>query len=59
MKHGISIIPGQIFSASGDYANCIRIGYGKPYDDTIDYGLKLLGALVRKMRGRQGVVSGE
>jgi DNA-binding transcriptional MocR family regulator len=59
MKHGISIIPGQIFSASGDYANCIRIGYGKPYDDTIDYGLKLLGALVRKMRGRQGGVSGE
>ncbi|HEU4471433.1 MAG TPA: PLP-dependent aminotransferase family protein [Flavisolibacter sp.] len=48
MKHSISIVPGQIFSASGNYRNYIRIVYGKAYDDTIDYGLKTLGELVKK-----------
>ena len=55
MKYGISITPGQIFSASGNYGNCIRIGYGRAYDETIDYGLKLLGGLVKKqMKAKQG-----
>ncbi len=48
MKYGISIAPGQIFSAGGDYRNCIRISYAHAYDDTIDYGLKVLGNLVKK-----------
>jgi DNA-binding transcriptional MocR family regulator len=48
MKYGISIAPGQIFSACGDYRNCIRIGYGREYDDTIEYGLKLLGGLIKR-----------
>ena len=48
MKYGISIVPGQIFSASGDYRNCIRIGYGNAYDETIEYGLKVLGDLIKK-----------
>lgn len=46
MKYNISIAPGQIFSSSGDYGNCIRIGYGKKYDSNIDYGLKVLGELI-------------
>jgi DNA-binding transcriptional MocR family regulator len=48
MKYNISIAPGQIFSSSGDYANCIRIGYGKKYDSNVDYGLKVLGELIGK-----------
>ncbi|MFL5740437.1 MAG: PLP-dependent aminotransferase family protein [Flavisolibacter sp.] len=48
MKYGISIVPGQIFSAGGNYRNCIRIGYGRNYDDTVEYGLKLLGNLIKK-----------
>ncbi len=48
LKYGISIAPGQIFSASGNYRNCIRIGYGRLYDETIEYGLKVLGSLVKK-----------
>lgn len=48
LKHGISIAPGQIFSASGGYRNCLRIGYGRGYDDTVEYGLKVLGGLVKK-----------
>ena len=49
MKHNISITPGKIFSASCNYSNCIRISFGKPWDDNADYGLMMLGKLIRKM----------
>lgn len=48
MKYGISIAPGQIFSASGEYRNCFRLSYGLAWDDSIEYGLKMLGTLVKK-----------
>ena len=48
MKHNISIVPGKIFSASNNYANCIRISYAKPWSDDIDYGLMTLGKLISK-----------
>ena len=49
MKHHISITPGKIFSASCNYSNCIRISFGKPWDDDADYGLMMLGKLIQKM----------
>ena len=49
MKHHISIVPGKIFSASSNYNNCIRISFGKPWDDEADYGLMMLGKIIRKM----------
>jgi len=48
LKYKISIIPGQIFSSRGDFKNCMRISYAHPFDDTIEYGLKVLGELVKK-----------
>jgi len=51
MKYGISIVPGQIFSAGGHYKNYIRIGYGNVYNENIEYGLKMLGNLVKKQAG--------
>ena len=49
MKHQISIVPGKIFSPSCGYSNCIRISYGKPWDDDADYGLMMLGKMIKKM----------
>lgn len=49
LKHNINVAPGQIFSTSCCYANCLRIGYGKPWDEDVEYGLMMLGKLVRKM----------
>lgn len=49
MKHQISIVPGKIFSAGNNYANCIRISFGKPWNDDTDYGLMMLGKLIKKM----------
>ncbi len=49
MKHHISIVPGKIFSSSCDYSNCIRMSFGKPWNDDVDYGLMMLGRLIKKM----------
>ncbi|MEO7923203.1 MAG: PLP-dependent aminotransferase family protein [Chitinophagaceae bacterium] len=49
MKHNISIVPGKIFSASCNYNNCLRISFGKPWDDEMDYGLMMLGKMIKKM----------
>lgn len=49
MKHQISIVPGKIFSAGNKYSNCIRISFGKPWNDDVDYSLMMLGKLIRKM----------
>jgi len=49
MKHHISIVPGKIFSAGNNYSNCIRISFGKPWNDDVDYGLMMLGKIIKKM----------
>lgn len=49
IKQNISIVPGKIFSATANYSNCIRISFGKPWSDDMDYGLMILGKLIKKM----------
>jgi DNA-binding transcriptional MocR family regulator len=44
----ISIIPGVIFSAAGQFKNYIRMSYGFPLDDTIGSALCTLGKLCGK-----------
>jgi DNA-binding transcriptional MocR family regulator len=44
----ISVIPGVIFSAGGQFKNYIRMSYGFPLDDTIDSALCTLGKLCGK-----------
>jgi DNA-binding transcriptional MocR family regulator len=49
MKHNISVMPGKIFSASCNFTNCLRISFGQPWNDEVEYGLQTLGKLIRKM----------
>lgn len=49
LKHQISIAPGRIFSNSCNYSNYMRIGYGSPWNEKVEKGLKTLGNLVKKM----------
>ena len=49
LKHNISIAPGQIFSAQGQFGNCLRISYANPWNKDIEEGLKTLGRLIKKM----------
>lgn len=45
LEKGISILPGTIFTASGKYRNCIRIGYGKIWSEETEKAIHLLGSL--------------
>jgi DNA-binding transcriptional MocR family regulator len=49
LKHQVSVAPGRIFSNSCNYSNYLRIGYGNPWDEKVEKGLKTLGNLVKKM----------
>jgi DNA-binding transcriptional MocR family regulator len=49
MKHNISIVPGRIFFPNNHSGSCIRISFGKPWDDDTDYGLMMLGKIIQKM----------
>ena len=49
MKQHISVVPGKIFSASCNFSHCLRISFGKPWNDDIDYGLMMLGKLIERM----------
>ncbi len=49
MKHQIAIVPGKIFSSGNAYSNFIRLSFGKPWSDDVDYGLMMLGRLIKKM----------
>ncbi|MDQ8729803.1 PLP-dependent aminotransferase family protein [Bradyrhizobium sp. LHD-71] len=45
LDHGICFAPGEVFSASGRYANCLRISCGHSWDPWIERGVTRLGAL--------------
>ncbi len=43
IEAGISIAPGQIFSPSNRYTNCVRLSYGHPWSDKTEAALRWLG----------------
>lgn len=45
-KQGIAFVPGEMFSASGQYRNCLRLACGKPWNERLDEGVKHLGRMV-------------
>jgi DNA-binding transcriptional MocR family regulator len=46
LKHGISIAPGPIFSASRGFRHCIRLNYGHAFDAKVEAAVATLGKLV-------------
>ncbi|HAI13675.1 MAG TPA: GntR family transcriptional regulator [Phycisphaerales bacterium] len=48
VQQGISIAPGQMFSAFGRYKNCMRINCGLVWSEQIEAAIKTLGELVKK-----------
>jgi len=45
LQHGISLAPGQIFSADRRFAHCVRINYGHPAQSRFEAALATVGAL--------------
>lgn len=46
----ISIAPGCIFTATGDYGDCFRLNAGHPWSETMDRAIATLGALAGALR---------
>jgi len=46
LDNGICFAPGQAFSASGRFANCMRLSCGHTWDARVERGIDRLGALV-------------
>jgi DNA-binding transcriptional MocR family regulator len=46
LKSGICFIPGELFSASGQYRNYLRLSCGHEWGPRIEKAIERLGALV-------------
>ena len=49
IEHQISIVPGQIFSATQKYRNCIRLNCAQPWSARVEAALMELGRQVQSM----------
>jgi DNA-binding transcriptional MocR family regulator len=52
VAEGIAFVPGELFSASGQYRNCLRLACGQPWSERIEDGLRRLGQLVAATQRR-------
>jgi DNA-binding transcriptional MocR family regulator len=43
---GVAYVPGELFSASGMYRNCLRLNCGHPHSAEIEDAVRRLGALM-------------
>jgi len=47
IQEHIAIAPGPIFSAKGEFRNCIRLNCGNPWTPKIEQAMKRLGEIIR------------
>jgi DNA-binding transcriptional MocR family regulator len=48
LDRGINIAPGQIFSATRKFGNCLRLNYGHPRDARFEPALRMIGELASR-----------
>jgi DNA-binding transcriptional MocR family regulator len=53
LKKRICFVPGDVFSTSHRYANCLRVSCGSAWHARIEKGLETLGELARAFLTRQ------
>jgi len=46
VKEGIAFVPGELFSAGGQYRHCLRLACGQPWSGTLEDAIRRLGKLV-------------
>ncbi len=46
VARGLAFVPGELFSASGMYRNCLRLNCGNPHTPEIDDAVRRLGQLI-------------
>ena len=53
LEHGICFAPGDVFSASRRYRNCLRLSAGHAWSDRIEDGVRRLGHLAQALLDRR------
>lgn len=53
LNRGINIAPGQIFSATGGFRNCMRLNYGHPRDPRFEPAMRAIGELAAASLSRR------
>jgi DNA-binding transcriptional MocR family regulator len=53
LRKGICFVPGDVFSASNRYRNCLRVSCGSAWHARIEKGLETLGELACSMLTRE------
>ncbi|CCH02868.1 transcriptional regulator, GntR family with aminotransferase domain [Fibrella aestuarina BUZ 2] len=48
----ISIMPGQLFSLQPQYTNCMRLSYGLPFNERVEWGLRQIGHCIHQQVAR-------
>lgn len=49
LAHKVSVAPGPMFSASGQFTNCIRVNFGHPLDARAERALEQVGKLATQL----------
>ncbi len=53
LEYGICFAPGDVFSASRRYRNCLRLSAGYAWSERIEGGIRRLGQLAQQQLGRR------
>jgi DNA-binding transcriptional MocR family regulator len=53
LEHGICFAPGDVFSASRRYRNCLRLSAGYRWSERMEDGVRRLGRLAQVLLGRR------
>lgn len=51
VAQGVAFMPGQLFSATGKFGNCLRLNCGNAWSPQIDAAVAKLGVLVQRAAG--------
>lgn len=52
LKKKIAVVPGPMFSASGQFENCLRLSCGIPWSRQLEESLAILGSIAARMAAR-------
>ncbi len=47
-SYKISVMPGRLFSLQPQYTSCMRLSYGIPFNERVEWGLQRIGQLIHQ-----------
>ncbi|HET9406280.1 MAG TPA: PLP-dependent aminotransferase family protein [Candidatus Sulfotelmatobacter sp.] len=54
LQHKIGVVPGPMFSTTGQYRNCLRLSCGTPWSERLEDSIAMLGSIVGRLVSGNG-----